>query len=870
MLQIMKNLNTLISSAISLGFIKLEPESFIVNNLNPKFELRPYQIEAFARFNYYNSYYPNRIMPAHLLFHMATGSGKTLIMAGLILDLYKKGYRNFIFFVNSTSIIEKTKDNFLNSSSSKYLYNEVISIEDRTIKIVEVDNFEAVNKDDINIFFTTVQGLHTKLNTPRENSITYEDFEDKKVVLISDEAHHINADTKKGKLSKDETEEIISWESTVNKIFKTNLENYLLEFTATSDLDNANIKEKYEDKLIFDYPLKQFRIDKYSKEVQLLQADLEPFERALQAVILSQYRRKIFQDFKKNIKPVILLKSKTIGESTAFFEEFIERIKSLKESDIALIENKNEKGIFKKIFQYLADNKISFENLIIEIKEEFNIDKCISVNSKNDTDEKQLIINSLEDKTNEYRVVFAVDKLNEGWDVLNLFDIVRLYNTRDSDHKAGKIGKTTMSEAQLIGRGARYCPFQLDDTQALFQRKYDDDIEHPLRVSEELYYHSAHNPKYISELNKALEEIGLKASKMIQRELKLKESFKKSDFYKSGLIYVNERLPYDRSDILELPEELRNKIFKIKFSTGYTSTSRIFESDNSQNSTRSTKIHDINKFGEPVIRKAINKLPFYRFNNLQRYFPKLKSITEFINSSSFLQNLKIEIDGSKDLVEIPDKEVQLKSVISILQEIQEYISNGFIEFKGSFEFKSKNISYVFGDKTLNYTVNESEDSEYGKPQTNASETNIYVDLSQEDWYAYNDNFGTSEEKYLVKFIRQAYQALKNKYDDIFLLRNENHFKLFNFEDGKVFEPDFVFFMKESSQIKPIIFQTFIEPKGDNLLLTDKWKQDFLLQIAQKARFVELFSNREYRLIGLPFYNEDNLKHNFDTIFWDKF
>jgi len=866
----MKNLNTLISSAISLGFIKLEPESFIVNNLNPKFELRPYQIEAFARFNYYNSYYPNRIMPAHLLFHMATGSGKTLIMAGLILDLYKKGYRNFIFFVNSTSIIEKTKDNFLNSSSSKYLYNEVISIEDRTIKIVEVDNFEAVNKDDINIFFTTVQGLHTKLNTPRENSITYEDFEDKKVVLISDEAHHINADTKKGKLSKDETEEIISWESTVNKIFKTNLENYLLEFTATSDLDNANIKEKYEDKLIFDYPLKQFRIDKYSKEVQLLQADLEPFERALQAVILSQYRRKIFQDFKKNIKPVILLKSKTIGESTAFFEEFIERIKSLKESDIALIENKNEKGIFKKIFQYLADNKISFENLIIEIKEEFNIDKCISVNSKNDTDEKQLIINSLEDKTNEYRVVFAVDKLNEGWDVLNLFDIVRLYNTRDSDHKAGKIGKTTMSEAQLIGRGARYCPFQLDDTQALFQRKYDDDIEHPLRVSEELYYHSAHNPKYISELNKALEEIGLKASKMIQRELKLKESFKKSDFYKSGLIYVNERLPYDRSDILELPEELRNKIFKIKFSTGYTSTSRIFESDNSQNSTRSTKIHDINKFGEPVIRKAINKLPFYRFNNLQRYFPKLKSITEFINSSSFLQNLKIEIDGSKDLVEIPDKEVQLKSVISILQEIQEYISNGFIEFKGSFEFKSKNISYVFGDKTLNYTVNESEDSEYGKPQTNASETNIYVDLSQEDWYAYNDNFGTSEEKYLVKFIRQAYQALKNKYDDIFLLRNENHFKLFNFEDGKVFEPDFVFFMKESSQIKPIIFQTFIEPKGDNLLLTDKWKQDFLLQIAQKARFVELFSNREYRLIGLPFYNEDNLKHNFDTIFWDKF
>ncbi|PWN58438.1 DEAD/DEAH box helicase family protein [Chryseobacterium viscerum] len=866
----MQNLNTLISSAISLGFIKLEPEIFVANNLNPKFGLRPYQIEAFARFNYYTSEYPNKKSPIQLLFHMATGSGKTLVMAGIILDLYKKGYSNFIFFVNSTSIIEKTKDNFLNSSSSKYLFNDVISIDGHNVNIVEVENFEAVNKEDINIVFTTVQGLHTKLNTPRENSITYEDFEDKKVVLISDEAHHINADTKKGKLSKDETEDIISWESTVNKIFKTNSDNYLLEFTATTDLDNANIKEKYEDKLIFDYPLKQFRIDKYSKEVQLLQADLEPFERALQAVILSQHRRKIFEDFKKSIKPVILLKSKTISESTSFFQEFVNRIKSLKESDIEFIKNKNEKGIFKKIFQYFDEKKITLENLIIEIKEEFSVDKCISVNSKNDSDEKQLIINSLEDKTNEYRVVFAVDKLNEGWDVLNLFDIVRLYNTRDSDHKAGKIGKTTMSEAQLIGRGARYCPFQLDDTQPLFQRKYDDNINHPLRVCEELYYHSAHNPKYISEINKALEEIGLKAPKMVQRELKLKERFKETDFYKSGLIYINDRVPYDRSDVLELPKELRTKIFRIKFSTGYISTSRIFETENSQNNIRSTKIYTIDSFGEPVIKKAINRLPFYRFNNLQRYFPKLQSITEFINSSSFLKDIKIEIDGGQDLVDNPHKEVQLKSIISILQEISEYISNGFIEFKGSTEFKSKNISYVFEDKTLNYSVNESGDSEYGKPQTNSSETNIYIDLSQEDWYAYNDNFGTSEEKYLVKFIRQAYQALKNKYNDIYLLRNENHFKLYNFEDGKAFEPDFVLFMKESEQTKPIVFQAFIEPKGDNLLLTDQWKQDFLMQIEQKAKILEIYSNKEYRLIGLPFYNEDNLKHNFDTVFWDKF
>ena len=36
------------------------------------------------------------------------------------------------------------------------------------------------------------------LNNPKENSITYEDFYNSKIALISDEAHHINSETKKG------------------------------------------------------------------------------------------------------------------------------------------------------------------------------------------------------------------------------------------------------------------------------------------------------------------------------------------------------------------------------------------------------------------------------------------------------------------------------------------------------------------------------------------------------------------------------------------------------------------------------------------------------------------------------------------------
>ncbi|RHZ37660.1 DEAD/DEAH box helicase family protein [endosymbiont GvMRE of Glomus versiforme] len=324
----------------------------ITKNLNTKFKLRDYQKNAFRYFiNYWeNEKFLNSSDKHQLLFLMATGSGKTLMMAGLILCLYEKGYRNFLFFVNSTNIIDKTRDNFLNDTSIKYLFNKSLFLDDKKITLQEVDNFQTTDNDNINICFETIQGLHARLNTPRENSLTYEDFQDQKIVLISDEAHHINVETKSGsQLSKEEREEMSSWENTVNKIFAANSQNVLLEFTATIDKNNPNIWNKYAPRLIFDYPLTHFRIDGYSKEVKVLQTDAEPFDRALQAVLLSQYRRKIFEKNGKVIKPVILFKSKTIKESEEFQNEFIRGIAALTSDKLKEIEA-NTKDEFLKIF----------------------------------------------------------------------------------------------------------------------------------------------------------------------------------------------------------------------------------------------------------------------------------------------------------------------------------------------------------------------------------------------------------------------------------------------------------------------------------------------------------------------------------------
>lgn len=469
---------------------------FVLKNLNQKFVMREYQNEALARLVYYLSDdNTEKKEPAHLLFNMATGSGKTFLMASNILYLYKLGYRNFIFFVNSTTIIKKTKANFLDKSSPKYLFAEQIRFNDKEVVVQEVDNFEGVNEDNINILFTTIQGLHSRIWTPQENAITLEDFKHKRIVFLSDEAHHINALTKsQAKMNKEEIEESTSWENTVNKTFLSDNRNIMLEYTATIDLEDRAIRNKYEDKIIYQYTLKEFREDKFSKDVQIMQSDLDLMKRALQAVILSQYRRKVAEKYKIQLKPVILIKAqKTIAQSEEAETAFKEMIKKLKVGDIKKVERSNSNGIISKAFSFFKENGVTYENLVREIKEDFSPEKCIAVNSKADSEEKQIKVNTLEAEHNETRVIFTVNMLNEGWDVLNLFDIVRLYETRDTKH--GKAGKTTVSEAQLIGRGARYYPFTLDEGEDRFKRKYDEDINSELRVLEELHYHSRNDSK---------------------------------------------------------------------------------------------------------------------------------------------------------------------------------------------------------------------------------------------------------------------------------------------------------------------------------------------------------------------------------------
>lgn len=845
---------------------KEELPDYITQNL--RYPLRSYQQEALGRYLYYKND-DNRAIPEQVLYNMATGSGKTLLMAAIILEKYQQGERDFIFFVNNDNILTKTKDNFLESSSGKYLFAEKIVIDGRIVTVREVTDFSDSRDDSINIVFTTIQKLHQDLNTPRENRLSYEQFKDISVVMLADEAHHLNAG-----LNTNEKKDNTSWTSTIEAIQKTAKKSSIFEFTATIDLANPTLAQKYEKSLLFKYDLKEFRLDKYSKDVLFHLVDGEVNNRMLQAIIISQYRKKIALKNGINLKPLVMFKSQKIAESQENLDEFLNLLENLVSADIQaqrkLVSEMDEKSnILKKAFSYFEKVGISDADLIAELQEDFRQERLLLVDGKNKNKDSLTLLNTLEQPTNEIRAIFAVDMLNEGWDVLNLFDIVRLYDTRDGKTtKNGFVaGKTTNTEKQLIGRGARYYPFVIGNSvEEKYTRKFDENENNKLRVIEQLHYHSANNPRYISELKQVLRESGIyDDQELVERQLKLKESFKKTRTYIDGVVWMNKRLSYQ-----ELAEGRQEslfdtnfipKSFEVKLPThgardieAFDEVAYVSESLNALTFKFGTVI------GNNIVRTAINRNKKFTFENLQKSFVGLGSIAGFIN---MLSDIDMRVESQYKLLKdlVPDDKLY------ITEKLLHHIEKDFIaieeRFFGSEKFEQYKIKDLFEDNILRkYTINHQSQAEFGLSQKNVAETQYFEDLDNLNWYAYDDNFGTSEEKLLVRLIKDLMTELEEKWTDIYLLRNEKAVRIYSFDKGQTFEPDFLMFANDK-ETGNVSWQIFIEPKGSQFLDVDNtfknskegWKQEFLHQISERDEARTLVDDDRYRIVGLPFFNE---------------
>ena len=904
---------TIGATAFESNITKPTIPEYILSNL--KYELFDWQKRAFQNFLTYQiiKKMKNPNKPTHLMFNMATGTGKTLLMAAAILYYYKHGYKYFLFFVNQNNIVNKTEDNFINNAHTKYLYKDKIVIDDKIISIKKVDTFSD-EPQDIEIKFTTVQQLYNDIHLEKENQIALDDLNKKNIVMLADEAHHLNASTKNkkgeqeelypaeftGKTSELEIEKK-GWEHTIIKLIlnKNNKyeknENVLLEFTATIP-DNEQVEKKYEDKIIYKFSLKDFLSAGYTKEINLISSTLDKKERVLQALLFQWYRHKIaLNNNIPNFKPVILFRSKTIEESKTDYTEFLKWTNSITSDDfdfLKTITNKisGSKNIYEqgksrteKVLNFIRMNNITYSEIANFIKNSFQEKNVIITNSETNknktektTEEQEKLLNSLEDKDNHIRAIFTVDRLTEGWDVLNLFDIVRLYQGQNSGGSTKKTPEATIKERQLIGRGVRYFPFTYGD-KIKNKRKFDDDLSNELRVLEELYYYTYdEESRYISHLKEELKREGYIRDDKIIKTFKLKKEFEETDFYKNTKVWHNKQIdnPNRRKrTLINIKKDffVPYKVKAFEFNEegiNFVDQQKDFEKLNLEDNSLKTiplKFKDIEKhiFYKAINIRALPENSLFRFEKLKEEL-EIESI-EDLRKESLLGDFDIKIIVSKDLkYDDIDSIDKLKIVNKFLDNINKELKDIIDPKKGS-EFFAGDFKTLFGEPKTKIVEND--------PDSNR----IEKELENADWYVLDSFNGTSEEKNLITFIKSIFTNLESKYTEIHLLKNEEVYKIYDFDKGRGFEPDFILFLKGKDN-GGLYYQIFIEPKGNEFVDSDGnftnskegWKEIFLEQISKKYGFKGVIKseNPNYRLIGLPFFNKDhnsNFNIHFDKL-----
>lgn len=849
---------------------------YINENLIHRF--RYYQDEAMRNYHFTQTHI--KPSPQHVLFNMATGSGKTDLMAGLILYLFKEyNYQNFLFTVSTNSVLMKTKDNLINGSSEKYLFKDNIEIDGKRILIRHVECFPRYSQaNTIYIKLSSVQKLSDDLFVVKENTMGLDDYKNNPVAILADEAHHYSASTKSDKEAEN------TWEFAINTILNARNDkeqkNLLLEFTATVDFDNEVIYNKYRDKVVYRYPLNKFMYDGYSKQVKRIETSANDRDKMLNVVLLSQYRK--YHAYSVGIsgtfKPVIMFKSSNVAVSLEANKVFNELISNLTVTELlSFIRHQqaldsSESSALKFAYDYYLKNEDELSKIVREIKYDFDSRNILNANdtSGNMLEKGQYkALNTLESPNNIYRVVFAVAKLTEGWDVLNLYDIVRI------EKEAGTNKTATMVEAQLIGRGARYYPFEIDGEKS-YQRRYDNEISNKQLILETLHYHTMNEPQYLKQLVSSLIHMDLPTGQDKNNppiEIKVKSSFKKTDTYKSGMIYYNEAEDVTDEWFDSIEKYGINHKQDITRNLNYGSREVTYNANIEKTETKSMWIE---RFDVRFIKKAIQSLEFYKFDNLKKYLPLLKSINEFVYGEKWLNanNLKLFLTVPKEFKEtdISPNEV-LKVTVDLLKEYEIKFKSGYIKKRGTNRF----VGYPIKEYLI----------DYNKRVPQYDTLNLLNNVTQkvasyeikEDFFVYEKAIVNQLEYELIDRINARVNDLKQKYKKgVYLLRMDENMHRESAKSEKVklhqygsrvnragetvdvqlqgFQPDFILILEDSE----FYFQIFIEPKGlsGDRFVSELWKQDLLLYMTDHQAEMEFEDDLiNVRISGLKFYTKDD-------------
>ncbi|MBI5189939.1 MAG: DEAD/DEAH box helicase family protein [Nitrospirae bacterium] len=387
-------------------------------------------------------------------YEMATGSGKTMLMGASIYLLNQKyGIKNFLIITPpSTDIYQKTIRNFMVgnfesvwSDDTPFRFN-VITGDNYT------QNLFYDESKDANIFIFNISkfGKNAKNTTKTWESAIWRDeqgnnisikqyLKDKKLVIITDEAHHAQNRASK-------------------QIIMNFHPNAVLEFTATAVESDSN-QEKRNQTIVYKYDIRRLLEDGHGKLVRAVALDTESKQKQKSEIPQAE-KLKIITLFLIHIlkKKAVLLDQKARGLKP-----------------IAFIKVKEDTAYTQKVFDYIKDNladDVENINIIFEKvkQQDLNITNLLQellINDfKNDPNKVRAEIQSIarttifyhgksdketekkfrDIRTNDVEIVVYMQRLDEGIDLPNIYSMAVI-----SDTASGF--KTSVK--QIIGRGVR-------------------------------------------------------------------------------------------------------------------------------------------------------------------------------------------------------------------------------------------------------------------------------------------------------------------------------------------------------------------------------------------------------------------------------
>lgn len=193
-------------------------------------------------------------------------------------------------------------------------------------------------------------------------------------------------------LRKKKKEEEKSWERAIDLILVlAHPDNWLLEFTATIDLENKNVYSKYKDKIIYRYTLDRYISDRYSKNVKRIQSSNTDVDNMMNVILLSEFRRRfalgILSDGNKT---AILFKSPKIDDSNQAEEKFMRLVNNLSAEQVeefvrfrSKSNSEEQSETLSRAYQYYLVNTEDLPQIVREMKRQFSPSRIINANDSN-------------------------------------------------------------------------------------------------------------------------------------------------------------------------------------------------------------------------------------------------------------------------------------------------------------------------------------------------------------------------------------------------------------------------------------------------------------------------------------------------------